>query len=279
VLGCGEQPRQGDEEACLRVGDFYYYGRLREDTDPDSKFDGITERDIDFSVAPLPWIRYILYPEDLIPKAKHLAIHSIHWVMSKFTRSSSTPTLQRLEEQGFCSHNSDGEQSICTKPPDEFVEMGQKQKNHFEIAAQYYRKAAEDHGSARANFNLGFMHEWGLGLTQDFPLAKRFYDIAAETKNGEGELAVQFALVCMNLHETIVKATVSIEKWFIERTIQGTATSTDASSQHRVMVDGSNPKHLQIILFNHFFAGDTLLIFVLAVMLSALVQRRLNPNR
>ena len=30
-------------------------------------------------------------------------------------------------------------------------------------------------------FNLGYMHELGLGMKRDIHLAKRFYDMAAET--------------------------------------------------------------------------------------------------
>ncbi len=44
-------------------------------------------------------------------------------------------------------------------------EEREEQYEHMAIAAQYYRKAAEEHNFARANFNLGFMHEWGLGLS------------------------------------------------------------------------------------------------------------------
>jgi hypothetical protein len=39
----------------------------------------------------------------------------------------------------------------------------------MEKAAIYYRLALDKAKSARANFNLGYMHEWGLGLKQDFP--------------------------------------------------------------------------------------------------------------
>ena len=39
------------------------------------------------------------------------------------------------------------------------------------MAAHYYTIAVDKHVSARANFNLGYMHEWGIGLKQDFPLA------------------------------------------------------------------------------------------------------------
>ena len=80
-------------------------------------------------------------------------------------------------------------------------------EDHMAIAAQYYRKAAEEHKSARANFNLGFMHEWGLGLTQDFPLAKRHYDLAGE----EASIASSIALWAMSAHQRMVKLTMMLD--------------------------------------------------------------------
>ena len=47
--------------------------------------------------------------------------------------------------------------------------------------------------SAQAFWNLGWMHENGIGLDQDFHLAKRFYDQALET-NHEAYLPVTLAL-------------------------------------------------------------------------------------
>ena len=269
--------RQGDEEACLRVGDFYYYGRLREDIEPNNMFDGVTERDIDFSVAPLPWIRYVLYPEDLLPKVKGLVINGVHWLLAKLRNPDDNSTMKRLEEDGFCSVAPDGVKS-CSEPRKGNVATGQEQNKHFEIAAYYYRKAADDHGSARANFNLGFMHEWGLGLTQDFPLAKRYYDIAKGNKDGEGELAVQCALFCMNLHEMIVKASLAIEKWYAEQISSTEATSGDAGLQHRTMVDFIGSKSVRGIILYHVLAWDTILLLILILLLRALIQRRLNPH-
>jgi TPR repeat protein len=46
-------------------------------------------------------------------------------------------------------------------------------------AALYYQMAAEMRHT-HAMFNLGFMHEAGDGVDQDFHLAKRFYDQVAE---------------------------------------------------------------------------------------------------
>ncbi|XP_052549451.1 protein sel-1 homolog 1 [Tympanuchus pallidicinctus] len=50
----------------------------------------------------------------------------------------------------------------------------------YETAFIHYRLASEQQHSAQAMFNLGYMHEKGLGIKQDIHLAKRFYDMAAE---------------------------------------------------------------------------------------------------
>ncbi|KAH7065442.1 hypothetical protein B0J12DRAFT_640374 [Macrophomina phaseolina] len=62
-----------------------------------------------------------------------------------------------------------------------------------EKAAACYQAAAETMQSAQAFWNLGWMHENGIGLDQDFHLAKRFYDQALET-NREAYLPVTLAL-------------------------------------------------------------------------------------
>jgi len=51
----------------------------------------------------------------------------------------------------------------------------------YETAASHYRIASEQQNNAQAMFNLGYMHELGLGMKRDIHLAKRFYDMAAET--------------------------------------------------------------------------------------------------
>jgi len=62
-----------------------------------------------------------------------------------------------------------------------------------EKAAACYQAAAETRQSAQAYWNLGWMHENGIGMEQDFHLAKRFYDEALET-NKEAFLPVTLAL-------------------------------------------------------------------------------------
>lgn len=47
-------------------------------------------------------------------------------------------------------------------------------------------------------FNLGYMHEQGLGMEKDWHLAKRFYDLAAET-SVDAKVPVTLALIKLQL--------------------------------------------------------------------------------
>lgn len=66
-------------------------------------------------------------------------------------------------------------------------------KPELEKAIACYQDAADMHGSAQAMWNLGWMHENGVGAEQDFHLAKRYYDLALETAP-EAYLPVKLAL-------------------------------------------------------------------------------------
>jgi TPR repeat protein len=191
--------RQGSLEACLRVGDFYYYGRMKKQSSVllgDSDSDHVHEhtaahqkiynrKALYFAPGPYRWARYLLYPEEALGIATSWFSRTLRTLPSDLA-SKSTPSPELAEEQ---SPDSEGES------------ITEEDREHMSIAAQYYRKAAEDHKSARANFNLGFMYEWGLGLNQDFPLAKRHYDLARE----EADLAASLALYAMGIHEKALK--------------------------------------------------------------------------
>ncbi|KAM7279396.1 hypothetical protein ACFE04_006530 [Oxalis oulophora] len=56
---------------------------------------------------------------------------------------------------------------------------GRGTERDFERAAEAY-KHARSQSNAQAMFNLGYMHEHGLGLPYDLHLAKRYYDQALE---------------------------------------------------------------------------------------------------
>jgi len=63
----------------------------------------------------------------------------------------------------------------------------------YETAASHYRIASEQQNNPQAMFNLGYMHELGLGMKQDIHLAKRFYDMAADT-SADAKVPVYLAL-------------------------------------------------------------------------------------
>lgn len=65
-------------------------------------------------------------------------------------------------------------------------------------AVQCYQGAADYTQSAQALFNLGWMHENGVGLKQDYHLAKRYYDQALEV-NVEAYLPVTLSLAKLRL--------------------------------------------------------------------------------
>lgn len=67
-------------------------------------------------------------------------------------------------------------------------------KQDQDKAAACYQAAADTMHSAQAMWNLGWMHENGIGVDQDFHLAKRQYDLALETNPREAYLPVVLAL-------------------------------------------------------------------------------------
>lgn len=72
----------------------------------------------------------------------------------------------------------------------------------YETALIHYRLASEQQHSAQAMFNLGYMHEKGLGIKQDIHLAKRFYDMAAEA-SPDAQVPVFLALCKLGLVYTL----------------------------------------------------------------------------
>ncbi|XP_049878129.1 protein sel-1 homolog 1 isoform X2 [Pectinophora gossypiella] len=72
----------------------------------------------------------------------------------------------------------------------------------LEAAAHHYRIASEQLHNAQATFNLGYMHERGLGLARDVHLAKRCYDLAADTAP-DARLPAALALARLNAHAAL----------------------------------------------------------------------------
>jgi len=72
----------------------------------------------------------------------------------------------------------------------------------YSNAAAQYRQASEHQRNPQAMFNLAYMHEQGLGLKQDLHLAKRFYDMAAET-SVDAKFPVALALFKLSFMTTL----------------------------------------------------------------------------
>ncbi|CAG9854135.1 unnamed protein product [Phyllotreta striolata] len=68
----------------------------------------------------------------------------------------------------------------------------------YETAAIHYRLASDQQHNAQATFNLGYMHEQGLGMARDMHLAKRYYDRAAEL-SPDAKVPVALALLKLNV--------------------------------------------------------------------------------
>ena len=326
--------RQGDVEACLRVGDFYYYGRLlgagsdrssskkqksNEDgsmgSSPDSggshsRLPG-SEYKIGYAIGPYPWIRYVLYPEDLFFVLRKKAVAGVRLLLGKKSKKSSlnsqrtTCPSELQAADGTCSAT---EESSST-PWHPKLSRGDNQdhdQDHMALAARYYRMAAEEHDSARANFNLGFMHEWGLGLKQDFPLAKRHYDLCAASRHGEAELAVQVALFAMDWHQQVVRWRLAWDEWrelgtissdsstlvgkaqaFLFRSwdkLKGrkaaSAGTTKAKLPKRGRTDASKrsitPRSFHDIMISHLLSWETVVILLLAFFIARLLTDRVE---
>ncbi|KAF8633386.1 hypothetical protein AX17_004557 [Amanita inopinata Kibby_2008] len=73
------------------------------------------------------------------------------------------------------------------------VSEDETESSRLEKAARYYQSAADTQVSALAMWNLGWMYENGIGMPQDFHLAKRHYDLALEA-NSEAYLPVMLSL-------------------------------------------------------------------------------------
>ncbi|KAG1721409.1 hypothetical protein EDB19DRAFT_1898333 [Suillus lakei] len=101
--------------------------------------------------------------------------------LTQWTRSAAQQNIDALVKVGDYYYHGLG-------VPDEPEAL------RWEKAAKYYQSAADTQISALAMWNLGWMHENGIGVPQDFHLAKRHYDMAVET-NSEAYLPVLLSLV------------------------------------------------------------------------------------
>lgn len=294
---------RGYAEASLRVGDFYYYGRFREDP-------GV--------VGPFGWFEYILYPEKHVPKLVTKFVDKLQTLMRAVVGGSaedSSPDAVASDDTCTTVDEScpatlaDGE---SLDEEEDYVDQHSLETD-LNMAARFYRMAAERSSSPRANFNLGFLYEWGLGLKQDFPLAKRHYDLAITSSGAsrEADLPATIALLCLSIHENLVRFWISWEEWLNSTKEKKVATpdrdskSSYASGTEDVTgapraavgkgevpsvsgthgfgrpVPGGVDRRLtkKDVLIFHLLSWESLLILVLTIILSVLLQMRLRTRR
>eukprot|EP01128_Nolandella_sp_AFSM9_P006146 TRINITY_DN3098_c0_g1_i1.p1 TRINITY_DN3098_c0_g1~~TRINITY_DN3098_c0_g1_i1.p1 ORF type:complete len:657 (-),score=108.32 TRINITY_DN3098_c0_g1_i1:121-2091(-) len=67
------------------------------------------------------------------------------------------------------------------------------------LAAHFYREAVLL-SNAQASFNIGYMHQFGIGLHEDLHLAKRYYDLAIVYNADEAYVASQLPLLTLQVH-------------------------------------------------------------------------------
>jgi hypothetical protein len=302
---------RGHAEASLRVGDFYYYGRFRDDGVPS---------------GPFGWLQYILYPERYVDRL-------LQWFLEKYGTYLASKLQGLVEpeegavskpESGECSSAEDGTcnwpVAETTKDSNATAASGEDEEHNvehdMEMAAHYYRFAAEKAQSIRANFNLGFLYEWGLGLKQDFPLAKRHYDLAMSSPVPRvSDLPVSIALRCMVLHERALKIYRGFQEWKSEVdmaiALARLESLHDAASEQPLVLDSNNipraaeskeagrpvppsapassiapgdrnptlrEQQVEIIL-RHVFSAESLLIVILTAILWALMKQRTRRRR
>lgn len=255
---------RGHGEASLRVGDFYYYGRFRS---------GLPS-------GPFAWLQYVLYPEKYVGKLWNLLYSTFIDAATKDALSpSSESTRPRLDD---CPP---GDESCRLRSNQ--LEEDHTFEHDMEMAADYYRYAAEKAMSLRANFNLGFLYEWGLGLKQDFPLAKRHYDLALPTSGQVSPLPVTLALNFLVLHEKVVRLYHTFRDLWKEastRSVSDTPHPVPKASKNKEFgrpVPSSLPeipglirdRELEVIL-KHLFSLESLVILLLTVILWKVIRRR-----
>jgi TPR repeat protein len=316
---------KGNAEASMRVGDFYYYGRFRTDRTGAVVVGGGAD------VGPYGWTRYVIYPDLYLwpllwSEIKRQIIQFSVWEPlsmldmtlpfqrrpAKNQQETKTDAIVQTSDDLVCESGIEGSESegSCGSIPRSKSEKNDSDHSKYNMdedlamAAHYYQLAAERTTSPRAHYNLGFMYEWGLGLKQDFPLAKRQYDLAitASMQTQEAYVPVSIALMVLNVHEYAVKLWLSWNQYYQQHivtstteheAISGRTTSypaltdnesvdgggTSAAAMHAHGEPSGSTRHgskktTADVILSHLLSWESLLILVLTVIFSKLLQLR-----
>ncbi|KAJ5126799.1 Tetratricopeptide-like helical [Penicillium atrosanguineum] len=114
----------------------------------------------------LPWVQ----------KTRSALLRNTRLALIYWTRSAKQTNIDSLIKMG------------------DYYLAGMGTVSDVDKASACYHNAAEAHRSAQAYWNLGWMHENGIAVQQDFHMAKRYYDLALDT-NKEAYLPVKLSLL------------------------------------------------------------------------------------
>ena len=135
----------------------------------------------------------------------------------------------------------------------------------LKLAAEHYRLAGQRQ-NAQAMFNLGIMHEHGLGLPQDFHLAKRWYDLSGKASS-DSYVPVLLALWGLNVHMKVVDWYTT--PWF---TVEDSTVKEPLELKH---VHDENT----ITSYMPTIDTDTVVIVVLMMLLGGVLYYRSTRQR
>ncbi|CAF1549928.1 unnamed protein product [Rotaria sp. Silwood1] len=155
----------------------------------------------------------------------------------------------------------------------DYFYYGYGTEQNYETAATHYKYASDQSQNPQAMFNLAYMHEKGLGLKRDIHLAKRFYDMAAET-SADAYLPVSIVLFKLNLQlfwEKLTSIFFSSSSTESMTTSSTTSTST-ISTTTTSTTSNVNENHSTIIDFDS--SWDLYLMAALLGLIGALYTIR-----
>ncbi|KAJ9645577.1 ERAD-associated protein [Knufia peltigerae] len=150
------------------------------------------------SVLDVPGLSMLFSSKPEVGAGRSKLLDDEYLALAYFTRSAKQSNVDSLIKMGdyYLSLRSSPHVLRGLLPNDTKED---EVKSNLERATTCYTTAAESHHSAQALWNLGWMHENGIGsVTQDFHMAKRYYDLALEM-NKEAYLPVTLALAKLRL--------------------------------------------------------------------------------
>ncbi|KFH45503.1 hypothetical protein ACRE_036940 [Hapsidospora chrysogenum ATCC 11550] len=130
---------------------------------------------LDSDHSKLPLVGWLRKQVGQVPKKDSL-LDNASLALVQWTRSSRQSNIDATVKMG------------------DYYYYGIGTERDIQKAVQCYLAASDHSQSAQALFNLGWMHENGVGLDQDFHLAKRYYDHALMV-NKEAYLPVTLSLL------------------------------------------------------------------------------------